>query len=147
MVIEFTAFPSIFDNKTHRKFSFEDWDKFSAALFSMSKKEGYKPKKGEKSHLKPSPLITPAVYDKGTTRANANVIKWAGWCALDIDDYDTTFEKAVEQFKPLEYICYSTASSTKEKPKFRIVFRLENDIEADKIKHFWYALNLSLIHI
>ena len=141
MVIEFTAFSSIFDNKTHRRFSFKDWNHFSAALLNMAKKPGFKPKKGEKSHLKPSPLITPAVYEKGTTRANANVIKWAGWCALDIDEYDTTFEEAVEQFKPFEYICYSTASSTKERPKFRIVFRLENDVEADKIKHFWYALN------
>ncbi len=89
MVIEFTAFPSIFDNKTHRRFSFEDWNHFSSALLNMAKKPGYKPKKGEKSHLKPSPLITPAVYENGTTRANANVIKWAGWCDLDIDEYDT----------------------------------------------------------
>ena len=74
-MIEFTAFPSIFDNKTNRRFSFADWDSFSSALFQMSKKAGFKPKKGEKSHLKPSPLITPAVYEKGTTRANANVIK------------------------------------------------------------------------
>ena len=147
MVIEFTAFPSIFDNKTHRRFSFEDWNRFSAALLNMARKPGYKPKKGEKSHLKPSPLITPAVYEKGTTRANANVIKWAGWCALDIDEYDSTFEEAVEQFKPFEYVCYSTASSTKEKPKFRIVFRLENDVEADKIKHFWYALNKEFNYI
>lgn len=140
-MIEFTAFPSVFDNKTHRRFSFENWEKFSAALFNMSKKPGYKPRKGEKSNLKPAPLITPAVYEKNTTRANANVIKWAGWCALDIDEYDTTFEEAVKQFNDYEYVCYSTASSTKEKPKFRIVFKLSTDIEADKIKHFWYALN------
>jgi hypothetical protein len=141
MVVEFTAFPSIFDNKTHRRFSFEDWNHFSGALLNMAKKPGYKPKKGEKSHLKPSPLITPAVYEKGTTRANANVIKWAGWCALDIDEYDTSFKEAVNQFKEYEYVCYSTASSTKEKPKFRIVFKLDEDIENEKIKHFWYALN------
>ena len=36
-MIEFTAFPSIYDNKTHRKFSFKDWDAFKAALFNMSK--------------------------------------------------------------------------------------------------------------
>ena len=113
-MIEFTAFPSIFDNKTHRRYSFEDWNSFSNALFKMAKTPGFKPKKGEKSHLKPSPLITPAVYEDGTTRANANVIKWAGWCALDIDEYDTTFEEAVKQFKDYEYICYSTASSTIE---------------------------------
>jgi len=141
IMIEFTAFPSIFDNKTHRRFSFDNWQKFSDALFAMSKQEGYKPKKGEKPHRKPSPLITPAVYKKSTTRANANVIKWAGWCALDIDEYDTSFKEAVQQFKDYSFICYSTASSTKEKPKFRIVLKLTSDVEADKIKHFWYALN------
>ena len=45
MVIEFTAFPSIFDNKTHRRFSFNNWNMFSAALLNMAKKPGYKPKK------------------------------------------------------------------------------------------------------
>jgi hypothetical protein len=88
-MVEFTAFPSIFDNKTHRRFSFDDWEKFTSALFNMSRKPGYKPKKGERSHLKPSPLITPAVFEKGTTRANTNVIKWAGWCALDIEDVES----------------------------------------------------------
>ena len=140
-MIEFTAFPSIFDNKTHRRFSFNDWESFTSALSNMSKKPGFKPKKGERSHLKPSPLITPAVYNEGTTRANVNVIKWAGWCALDVDEYDTTFEEAVKQFNDYEYVCYSTASSTKEKPKFRIVFKLDEDVESDQIKHFWYALN------
>jgi len=141
MMIEFTAFPSVYDNKTHRKFSFENWDKFKAALFNMSKKPGYKPRKGEKSNLKASPLITPATYDEGTTRANANVIKWAGWCALDIDEYDVSFKEAVKQFSDYSYVCYSTASSTKQKPKFRIVFELSTDVENEKIKHFWYALN------
>ena len=49
-MIEFTAFPSVYDNKTHRRFSFKDWDAFKAALFNMSKKPGYKPRKGEKSN-------------------------------------------------------------------------------------------------
>jgi len=140
-MIEFTAFPSIFDNKTHRRYTFEDWKKFTDALFSMSRTPGFKPKKCEYSNKKPSPLITPAVYDEGTTRANVNVLKWAGWCALDIDEYDSTFEEAVKGFKDYEYVCYSTASSSKEKPKFRVVFKLSEDVEADKSKHFWYALN------
>ena len=63
LMIEFTAFPTIFDNKTHRRFQFADWNQFHGALFKMSKEPGYKPRKGEKSHLKPSPLITPAVYE------------------------------------------------------------------------------------
>ena len=140
-VVGFTVFPSIFDNKTNRQYFFQDWEKFSAALYMLSKKPGFKPRKGERSHKTPSPLITPAVYEDGGTRANANVTKWAGWCALDIDEYDGTFEEAIESFKDYKYICYSTASSTKEHPKFRVVFCLTEDIPADKIKHFWYALN------
>jgi hypothetical protein len=38
-------------------------------------------------------------------------------------------------------VCYSTASSTKEHPKFRLVFPLTEQVSADKIKHFWHALN------
>ena len=58
--------------------TFEDWKKFTDALFSMSRTPGFKPKKGEYSNKKPSPLITPAVYDEGTTRANVNVINGQG---------------------------------------------------------------------
>ena len=40
-----------------------------------------------------------------------------------------------------KYICYSTASSKVSHPKFRLVFPLTSHVEADNIKHFWFALN------
>jgi len=104
--------------------------------------DGYKAKRGEKR--KSSPLISPAIYEEGTTRANRNVIAWAGWAAVDIDNYEGDWKDYIEKIKNYEFICYSTASSTKDHPKFRIVFPLTKDVPAEKIKHFWYALNLEI---
>ena len=119
--------------------TFSSWEKFEELLYSLSEQTGYKPKKGERKNG--SALITPAVYEKGTTRANRNVLSWGGWVALDIDEYDGTFEEAIKTFERNRFVCYSSASSSKEKPKFRIVFPLTKHIEADKIKHLWFALN------
>jgi len=47
-------------------------------------------------------------------------------------------EKKYSQYR---YVCYSTASSTIENPKFRLVFPLTQSVVKDDIKHFWYALN------
>lgn len=134
-----TIFNSIFDNKTHRKMTFSTWEKFEELLYMLSEQPGYKPKKGER---KPgSALITPAIYEKGTTRANANVISWAGWVALDVDEYEGSLDDAIEIFKQHRFVCYSSASSTKEKPKFRVILPLTRHVESNKIKHLWYALN------
>ena len=119
--------------------TFPTWEKFEELLYSLSKQPGYKPKKGERKNG--SALITPAVYEKGTTRANRNVLSWNGWVALDIDEYEGSFEEAIKTFERNRFVCYSSASSSKEKPKFRIVFPLTKHIEADKIKHLWFALN------
>ena len=58
-----------------------------------------------------------------------------------MDDYEGTFEEVMDKYKDYVYICYSTASSTPEHPKFRVVFPLTADISHDNIKHFWYAIN------
>jgi hypothetical protein len=140
-MIQFTAFRSIFDNKTHRVKSFDDWDAFGKALLQMSKIEGYKPKKGEKFPSNASPLISPAIYKANTTRSNDNVEKWSRWAALDIDDIDDTLENTLRIFQNYDFYCYSSASSRKDNPKFRVVLHLTDEVPADKIKHFWYALN------
>ena len=138
-MLEFTLFKSIFDNKTHRKVSLDSWDEFGNLLFKLSKMDGYKPKRGEKR--KGSPLISPAVYKPGSTRANDNVLYWSNWVALDIDDFEGTFENALSAFKDYSFFCYSSASSKVEAPKFRVVLNLLENVPANKIKHFWYALN------
>lgn len=138
-MISLTLFKSIFDNKTHRTMQFDTLDSFEKLLYGLSKQPGYKPKKGE--FKDGSPLICPASFQQNTTRANKNVVSWNGWAALDVDDYEKSFEETIEKFKSNYFICYSSASSTKEKPKFRIVLPYEGKIENEKIRHFWYALN------
>ena len=133
-MIGFTVFKSIFDNKTDVRVDFDNFDKFETALYHLSEKPGYKARKGEYAPkgVTPSPLISPAVYKAGTTRANANVIKWAGWAAVDVDQ--AVFEGNLEdelrnRYGAWRYICYSTASSTIDHPKFRLVFPLSRDVE------------------
>ena len=118
---------------------FASFDELEELLYELSNKPGYKPKKDDRRLG--SPLITPATYEVETTRANRNVVEWAGWVALDIDEYDGTFDEAIEKFKANRFVCYSSASSTKEKPKFRVVLPLTKRVPAEKIKHLWYAIN------
>jgi hypothetical protein len=121
---------------------FDSFDQFEALLFQLSKVPGYKPKKDEKYNSKASPLITPATFKSQTTRANANVECWAGWAAIDVDDYPIGgFEDAKAIFRSYRHVCYSSASSKKEHPKFRVVLPLTCSVPAEKIRHFWYALN------
>jgi hypothetical protein len=134
-----TVFNSIFDNKTDKRLNFKTWDDFEKLLYKLSKLPGYKAKKGEKKQS--SSLISPAIYQEGGTRSNANVTAWAGWAALDVDSIDKPFEEVLEQYRSYYFVCYSTASSTVEKPKFRLVFPLTSQVPATSIRHFWYALN------
>ena len=135
-----TIFKSLWDNKTHRQIDFQSWDELKALLYSLAKV----PLKNKKS----AQLISPATYKKDTTRSNKNVEKWCGWAAVDVDDLDCTMENLndllSERVGSWRYICYSTASSTIDKPKFRLVFSLNGHIESDRIQHFWHALNTEL---
>ena len=45
------------------------------------------------------------------------------------------------------YVCYSTASSTLDTPKFRLIFPLTTPVGNDEIKKFWYALNSALYEL
>lgn len=140
MTYSLTIFRSIFDNQTVKRMDFKTWNGFEELLYSLSKQPGYKAKRGEKGKQS-SPLISPAIYKPDSTRANVNVEAWAGWAALDVDNYSGKFDDLQERLGPYYSICYSTASCTAEKLKFRIVLPLNTHVPADKIRHFWYALN------
>ena len=134
-----TLFKSVFDNKTHKRVDFNDYAAFERLFFDLAAL----PLKDKKS----ATLISPAIYEPDTTRSNASVIGWAGWCAVDVDEhiFDGDLEKELlDNYGQWNHIVYSTASSTIEHPKFRIVFPLTEDVPKDKIKHFWYALNKEL---
>ena len=134
-----TIFKNMYDNKTHRRLDIDSWDQFTNFLYKLSQR----PLKGKKD----AELISPATYQIGTTRANKNVIDWAGWAAIDVDNHvfhGDLKNELCSRFGDWDYICYSTASSNEVHPKFRLVFRLERDVKGSEIKHFWYALNTAL---
>ena len=139
MAISLTLFKSAFDNTTHKRMDFQSFSMLEDLLYVLSKR----PLKGKRD----AELISPAVYTSNTTRANKNVLTWAGWCAVDIDDIDVEgdLEPYVRNLIPeWRFCCYSTASSRPDKPKFRLVLPLSRDIEANEIRHFWYALQSEL---
>ena len=113
---------------------YNSFDEFEQVLYKLSESTKYPTKKD-------APLISPATYIPDTTRGNDNVIGWGSWCALDIDDFDGDIEDIKKTYGQYKFVCYSTASSTKEQPKFRLVFPLNKEVDKEKIKHFWFALN------
>jgi len=139
-----TIFKNIFDNKTHRSMTVDSWDAFEGLLYGMSRKVG------EKGGDNSSVLISPSVYIKDSTRSNKNVISWGRWACLDVDDFSldasdnilVTLQQELEnRFGVYHYVCYSTASSKEEQPKFRIVFPLTKEVVAKDLPHFWFAMN------
>ncbi len=130
----------VYDNKTHRRMDFDSWDRFTTFLTKLSER----PLDGKQD----AELISPAIFKPDTTRKNDNVIAWAGWAAVDVDDVQidrNILENELRnRFGHWTYICYSTASSTTAVPKFRLVFQLSGEVPQDRIRHFWYALNKEL---
>ncbi len=138
-MLSLTIFNSIFDNKTNKKLEFESFDKFEDMLYKLSKE----PKKSKKDAV----LFSPAIYEEDTTRANKNVIRWDGWCCVDVDDYEfegDLKDDLVRRFHEYRFVCYSTASSTRSTPKFRLVFPLTETVPNTRIRSFWYALQSEL---
>lgn len=125
----------VYDNKTHRRMDFDSWDRFSNFLRKLSER----PLDGKQD----AELISPAIFKPNTTRKNDNVLHWAGWAAVDVDD--VTFEgdlknELIKRFGDYSWVCYSTASSSNAMAKFRLVFQLSDYVTPDRIRHFWYAL-------
>ena len=139
MDISLTVFNSIFDNKTDKGLELDSFDAFEKFLYKLSQIN--------KASKKDAVLISPATYQPGTTRANANVIDWAGWCCVDVDEYTPTGDLQDDlsnRFSSYRFVCYSTASSTLDTPKFRMVFPLRRRIGSEEIRHFWHSLNTEL---
>jgi len=119
--------------------SFADFEKL---LFELSQI----PRENKKS----AQLISPATYIENTTRANNNVIDWGGWCAVDVDDHEFKGDLKHELdvlAGDWHYVCYSTASSRSDSPKFRLVFPLRRRVRKEDIKAFWFGLQSKLGNI
>ena len=135
MKYSLTIFKNVFDNKTHRRMDFDTWQGLEDLLFELSQK------KGKKGGSDSSPLISPAIFKSSTTRSNDSVLGWGNWCCIDVDDFDGSIDSVLEPLKQYYYVCYSTASSRKDKPKFRVVFPLTDMVPASRIKEFWHSIN------
>ena len=133
-MVSLTIFDSIYDNKTNKRMDYNSFDEFEQVLYKLSESTKYPTKKD-------APLISPATYIPDTTRGNDNVTGWGMWCALDIDDFEGDIEQIKKAYGKYRFVCYSTASSTEEQPKFRLVFPLSKEVHKEDIKHFWFALN------
>ena len=137
--IKGTLFTGVYDNKTDKVIELPSFEHFENALYKMSEKPRDKKEDSE--------LMSPATYIPNTTRANDNVLNWAGWCAVDVDDANIAVDLkdyVATKVGDNYCICYSTASSTEMFPKFRLVFPLTEYVQRENIKHFWYALNKEL---
>jgi hypothetical protein len=110
---------------------------------------------GQKGGPNSSPLLSMAVYKEGTTRSNDNVEKWSRWVAVDVDELEVdenysqnplgwVQNKLKNMIGDYYYVVYSTASSKLHQPKFRIVFPLSDEVDRDRIRHFWFALNTEI---
>jgi len=133
---------------------FDSFDGFEKLLYDLSK---VKIKSKEDA-----PLISPATFatdDSAHTsklkepskrdktpfyhRKNVNVLDWGGWCALDVDTWipkGNLEDELNERFSEYRFVCYSTASSVRDFPKFRIVFPLSHRVGSDQIRSFWHAI-------
>lgn len=140
-MIELTIFENLYDNKTDKQLQLSDFSEFENLLYKMSEI----PRKGKRD----SQLISPACYKEDTNRrCNENVSHWSAWAAMDVDDHDFTSENLENELNTryghYNFVCYSTASSSWDHPKFRLVFPLSRNIRGSSIRHFWYALNREL---
>ena len=138
-MISLTVFKNIFDNKTDKRMDLDDFDAFEKFLYKLSEE----PKASKKDAV----LISPATYTPNTTRANDNVVEWTGWCCVDVDEYEfdgDLKDDLSNRFSSYRFVCYSTASSTNDSPKFRMVFPLRQNVSNKQIRHFWHALNVEL---
>jgi len=125
----------VYDNKTHRRIDFNSWPQFASFLNKLSQR----PLAGKQS----AELISPAIFLPNTTRANKNVTAWAGWAAIDVDDVEITGDLddyLFDRYGNYNCVVYSTASSTRERPKYRAVFQTSRFVEPDNIRPFWFAL-------
>ena len=140
MNISLTLFKNIFDNKTDKRIDAPNFDSFERVLYDLSEK----PFESKADAM----LMSPATYEKNTTRKNDNVIEWAGWCCVDVDDYELPYrginDDLVKRFSAYRFVCYSTASSTSDRPKFRLVFPLTRAVKREDIRRFWFALQTEL---
>lgn len=143
--IKLTYFSSRKDNRTNKQLEFSGWEALVHYLEGLSDKEAYKPKLGEDPLPYHAPLISPAIYKEESLRRKDNVLCWAGWAALDVDEFSGTI-KDLDKFNDgnASYI-YSTPSSKETDIRFRLLVPLTRYVDETELLDFWYALNMKYL--
>lgn len=133
MTYRITFFENQYDTDTERFCDVDSFDTLEGVMQNQFKK----PFRTKQDAF----LISPAIYRPETTRANANVVEWSKWIAVDVDEEKPeTLEKTFEELKAYRGFAVSTASSSKKQPKFRLFLDLTSKVSAENIPHFWFAL-------
>jgi hypothetical protein len=86
-----------------------------------------------------TPLISPAAYELGDSRKDANVIGWGGWMALDIDNdglFPAPFDMAAAEIRALNVnaLIYSTTKATATHHRYRVLLHLNRDLTPEEIR-------------
>lgn len=133
--VSFSLFTHSLDNAPQMVST--NWSGFLEFLGECSKQ----PRPATKQHkLFSTPAISPAVYEPGASRANANVSAWGGWVAIDVDD-GMSAEHAISLVAPLNHVVYGSTSSTVEHNKFRVGVQVDGPIPRDDIPAAWLGLS------
>ncbi len=117
-----------------------DWSEFISALIGF-----HEPRDAnEKTKKYSTPAISPAIYAAGTTRANDNVVGWAEWMGLDIDNDGplyTSIDQAVAILDgvPCDYVVHTTMKATASHHRFRVLLPLNRELTREEIKPAWDA--------
>jgi len=116
-----------------------DWSEFVLHLADLPKVPADK-----FSKLNSTPAISPAIYEPGATRLDANVRGWSSWMGIDIDNdlIVTPIDEAEEVMRALDlpYVIYTTTKATEAKPRYRVLFEISRPLAVAEIKIAWTAM-------
>jgi hypothetical protein len=100
----------------------------------------------ERRHNKDGRGWSGAIYQPGTTRANANVVEWSvaagDFDHLSMDDYMELRAGLVDA--GLAVILYSTYNSTPEDFRFRVAIPLTKPLPRERYGDIWNRMNATL---
>lgn len=140
-----TVFSSVYDRETNKRIERDSFDEIEKFFLDSFRDQPF-------ANKEDASLFSPAVYRPNTTRKNVNVEKFSQWFAADLDSFkldtktelslqnqlESAFPKSLGRYR---YFVYSTARSSFDRPKMRVIFQLTDEVKPDKISIFWHAVN------
>lgn len=86
-----------------------------------------------------SPSVSPAIYNAGGRRKNAEVQGFGGWFAIDIDDAGCTLQDASDLCSAagVSHVIWTTTSHTDDAHRYRVAFPLDRNVAQGEMRMFW----------